>query len=223
MKIFGLIISLVEILFVTSCQIENKEVTSKALENGFVTPPDSIQTSVYWYWISDNISKEGVIKDLESMKKAGINRAFIGYIGLDDVTYGNVKIFSDEWWDILHTALKKATELDIEIGIFNSPGWSQSGGPWVEPNEAMRYLTSSELRVNGPQRLNQKLDEPVAPFHDVKVIAYPAPKNDQLILDTSNAELTSSPKAIGLSKIVDHNYKTGMMVRCCVQEFSPPY
>ena len=50
-------------------------VSREALASGFVTPPDSIQTSVYWYWISNNISKEGVVKDLESMKKAGINRA----------------------------------------------------------------------------------------------------------------------------------------------------
>ena len=56
-------------------------VSREALASGFVTPPDSIQTSVYWYWISNNISKEGVVKDLESMKKAGINRAFIGNIG----------------------------------------------------------------------------------------------------------------------------------------------
>ena len=39
-----------------------------AVETGFITIPDSIQTSVYWYWISDNISKEGVVKDLEAMK-----------------------------------------------------------------------------------------------------------------------------------------------------------
>lgn len=61
-------------------------------------------------------------------------------------------MLSDEWWDVLHTALKKATELDIEIGIFNSPGWSQSGGPWVKPEQAMRYLASSETRVKGPQK-----------------------------------------------------------------------
>lgn len=61
-------------------------VSREALASGFVTPPDSIQTSVYWYWISNNISKEGVVKDLESMKKAGINRAFIGNIGQDDRT-----------------------------------------------------------------------------------------------------------------------------------------
>jgi hypothetical protein len=40
-------------------------------------------TGVYWYWINDNISKEGVVKDLQAMKKAGINSVFIGHIGID--------------------------------------------------------------------------------------------------------------------------------------------
>jgi len=44
------------------------------LETGFITIPDSIQTSVYWYWLNDNISKQGVINDLEAMKKVGINK-----------------------------------------------------------------------------------------------------------------------------------------------------
>lgn len=98
------------------------------IEQGFRTIPDSTQIGVYWYWISDNISKEGVERDLEAMKVAGINRAFIGNIGIDGIDYGDNKLLSSEWWEILHAALKKATELDIEIGIFNSPGWSQSGG-----------------------------------------------------------------------------------------------
>ena len=90
------------------------------------------------------------MKDLEAMKKVGINRAFIGDIGLEDIPYGKVKLMSDEWWDILHTALKTATRLNIEIGIFNSPGWSQSGGPWIKPQQAMRYLTASQTMVKGP-------------------------------------------------------------------------
>ncbi len=196
-------------LFVSCGQNQGSEST-KEMETVFVNPPDSIQTSVYWYWISDNISKEGVENDLISMKKAGINRAFIGYIGQDNVPYGKVKIFSDEWWDILHAALKKATELDIEIGIFNSPGWSQSGGPWVEANEAMRYLATSELHVKGPQKLSQKLEKPVEPFQDVKVIAYPEPKFYEQIFDSKTGKITSSPKATGLSKLVDKNAETGI-------------
>ena len=107
------------------------------------------------------------------MKKVGINRAFIGNIGLDGSPYGKVKMFSDEWWDILHTALKTATDLNIQIGIFNGPGWSQSGGPWIEPGQSMRYLTSSQVMVTGPVVFHTKLVKPQENFQDVKVLAYP--------------------------------------------------
>ena len=193
-----------------SCVAEKGRVSDEALESGFVTPPDSMQTSVYWYWISDNISKEGVINDLRAMKQAGINRAFIGNIGLSDIPYGKVKMLSEEWWDILHAALKTATELNIEIGIFNSPGWSQSGGPWVKADAAMRYLTSSELRVKGPLKLSQKLEKPIEIFQDVKLIAYPAPKDDRLVLNAQNGKITSTPRVADLAKIVDGDQKTGI-------------
>ena len=162
-NIFVIILISISILFSSSnCSIQNQN--SRAfgdqLQTSFVTPPDTIQTSVYWYWISDNISKEGVVKDLQAMKKVGINRAFIGNIGIEDLPFGKVKILTEEWWDILHTALKTATELNIEIGIFNSPGWSQSGGPWVKPEQSMRYLASSETTVTGPKKFVQKLDKP---------------------------------------------------------------
>lgn len=147
----------------------------KTIETRFITAPDSIQTSVYWYWLSGNVSKEGVVRDLESMKKVGINRAFLGDIGLSDVPYGKVKFLSEEWWDILHTALKTATRLNIMIGIFNGPGWSQSGGPWVKPEQTMRYLTSSQTMVKGPLSFNKQLEKPQANFQDVKVLAYPVP------------------------------------------------
>lgn len=143
------------------------------IEKIFVHIPDTIQTSVYWYWINGNISKEGVIKDLEAMKRVGINRAFIGNIGLDGSPYGKVKMFSDEWWDILHTALKTATRLNIQIGIFNGPGWSQSGGPWIRPGQSMRYLTSSQVMVSGPAIFHTNLVKPQENFQDVKVLAYP--------------------------------------------------
>ena len=156
--------------------VQHKTASSSNIQDTFLHPPESIQTSVYWYWMSDNISKEGVVKDLYAMKSVGINRAFIGNIGYHATAYGKIKILSDEWWDILHTALKTATELNIEIGIFNSPGWSQSGGPWIKPSQAMRYLKSTELNVSGPQKLSVQLQKPGGDFQDVRVIAYKVPK-----------------------------------------------
>ena len=145
-----------------------------SIEQGFRSIPDSVQTGVYWYWISDNISKEGVERDLEAMKVAGINRAFIGNIGIDGIPYGDHKLLSSEWWEVLHAALKKATELNIEIGIFNSPGWSQSGGPWVKSSQAMRYLASSDTIVAGPGCMQLTLPSVGKDEQDVCVIAYPA-------------------------------------------------
>lgn len=193
-------------------QAKSKQNIFAHIEFGFKSIPDSMQTSVYWYWISDNISEDGVVKDLYSMKKAGINRAFIGNIGLNDIPYGKVKMLSEEWWKILHTALKTATKLNIEIGIFNSPGWSQSGGPWIKAENAMRYLTASETYVSGPLKFSQKLEKPIEIFQDVKVIAYPSPKNDQLILNTKNGIISSLPTFTDLSKITDGDKNTGITI-----------
>jgi hypothetical protein len=163
-----------------------RNISGKALEKNFIAPPASVQTSVYWYWLSGNISVEGVIKDLEAMKKAGINRAFIGNISPDEktITPGPVTLFSDEWWTIVHAALKRATELDIEIGMFNCPGWSQAGGPWIESRQAMRYLTSAKIEVSGGRKLYLTLPvpEPGNDFQDVKLLASPRKAGKEMVL-----------------------------------------
>jgi hypothetical protein len=180
------------------------------LQNEFTFIPDSIQTSVYWYWLDGNISKEGVVKDLVAMKKVGINRAFIGNIDLDDGSRGKVKMFSDEWWDILHAALKTATRLNIQIGIFNGPGWSQSGGPWIKPGQSMRYLTSSRVNVQGPMLFHQKLPKPQQNFQDVKVLAYQVAADQDGDISALNPELTSQPVVDSLNRLMDHNIKTNV-------------
>lgn len=143
------------------------------VEEGFRKVPDSIRIGCYWYWLSDNISKEGVIKDLHAMEKAGITRAYIGNIDIGGDSYGKVKIFTDEWWEAVHAALKTATDLDIEIGMFNSPGWSQSGGPWVKSEQSMRYLATTDMEVKGPQSLSYTIPGYSDTMQLVRVIAYP--------------------------------------------------
>lgn len=209
-----IMIPAVSFIFLFACsegtsKVKENELKIQQLDYDFINPPESIQTSVYWYWISDNISKDGVVRDLHSMKAAGINRAFIGNIGLDDVPYGNVKMLSDEWWEIIHVALKTATELDIDIGIFNSPGWSQSGGPWVKAENSMRYLISSETEVTGPIKFSQRLEKPHEIFQDVRVVAYPSVVGENSVLDISNSEIYSKPNISKLSQALDDNLKTG--------------
>lgn len=198
-------------ILVTSCSLDNRSINNEILSN-FKAPPETVKTSAYWYWISDNISKEGVIKDLHAMKDKGINRAFIGNIGIDDLPYGDVEVLSDKWWEIMHLALKTATDLGIEIGIFNSPGWSQSGGPWIKPEASMRYLATSKQYVRGPQKISNKLEQPNSFFQDVKTLAYPLKSKNLSRISLDNSYITSVPSLSGLAAIVDNNNDTGVLI-----------
>lgn len=120
------------------------------LWQSFLSPPDSIRVGCYYYWVNEQVDPKGVVADLEWMKRNGITLAFLATDirnrtrwdnPWEGQTFGKNKFRSRLWWKNLRTALKTAGRLGIEMGLFNCPGWSQSGGPWVRPEEAMRNYT----------------------------------------------------------------------------------
>jgi len=160
------------------------------LQRDFISPPESTKPGCYWYWLDGHYSKEGLTKDLEQMQEIGIGRAYIGLITFMSRLPLNAELkpWSDEWWSHIEHGVKEGGRLGIDIGLFNSPGWSMSGGPWVEPAQAMRYLVRTELRMKGPQMFSGTLAAPGerAEFQDVAVLAYPAPSTGGEIVVQSN-------------------------------------
>jgi hypothetical protein len=106
--------------------------------------------------------------------------------------------------------LKTATKLNIEIGIFNSPGWSQSGGPWVKPSQAMRYLAASEVKVKGGQNLDIQLHKPAADFQDVRVIAFPVMQNFGTRISNANATISVTPEIKNAKALMDGDTSIGI-------------
>lgn len=215
MKIITLVCVIVAIFF-TACKKD--ELTAEAytsLKEGFMNPPDSTKPGVYWYFISGHISKEGITKDLEAMKKVGIGEVFIGDIFYEPPTnnslglianppMGNTPSLSEEWWDCMRHAIKEGSRIGIDISFFNSPGWSQSGGPWVKEEEAMSYLTYSDTIVSGGGNLTIALAKPKAFFQDVSVLAYP-------VTDVSKQKPNVAPlnvKASSIQNLLDQNKTT---------------
>jgi hypothetical protein len=139
--------------------------------------------NTWWHWVAGNISKDGVTKDLESMKQQGISQATILNIG-DQTTWFQPKTYipvaikfnSLEWHEMFKWALKEAKRLDIKIGIQNCDGWSTSGGPWITPELSMKKYVWSKSIVEGGKVLNIQLSQPPAVnnfYRDVAVVAYP--------------------------------------------------
>ena len=122
------------------------------LEKNFASPPDSTRPRCYWYWMNGQVSREGITHDLEAMKRVGIGEGYIGIIG-----GGEVKALSEPWWRLIEHAVREGGRLGVDVGLFNCCGWSQSGGPWIKPEQAMRYIVLPEMRLHGPQHFRGKL------------------------------------------------------------------
>ncbi len=172
------------------------------IQKKFTETPKNQPLAVYWYWLDGNISEEGVVKDLQAMKQVGINRVQIGMIGDGQgAPRGPVRMFTDEWWRIMHTMFRTATELDIEVGLFNCPGWSQSGGPWVKPEQSMRYLAAVNETVQGPARFKAKLPSLGKDAQDVRVLAYPSKGMDAKTIVADKVEKLNTVTLSGMETI----------------------
>ena len=96
-----------------------------------------------------NVTKDGIVKDLDWFKETGIGAATI--FGMADVcspwatsiknspTEGLIA-FTPEWWKLVRFACEEAEKRGIEIGVHNCPGYTSTGGPWIPSRLTMREL-----------------------------------------------------------------------------------
>ncbi len=151
------------------------------LRGQFVKSPGAFRPWVLWHWMDGNISKEGISADLEAMQRVGIGGAIVVDI-THEIPPGPVRFMSAEWRALFHHAVREAERFGLEIGVHNAPGWCGSGGPWVEPEWAMRKVVSSWTNVTGPARFNDFLPAltkgTLLPARDAAVVAFPAIAGD---------------------------------------------
>jgi hypothetical protein len=132
------------------------------LLSGFQNPPDSAKPRVWWHWMSGNITKEGIKADLEWMKRVGIGgfQNFDAGLNTPQIVEKRLVFMTPEWKDAFQYATTMADRLGLEMAIAGSPGWSESGGPWVTPAQAMKKYVWSETRVEGGRPFTGALAKP---------------------------------------------------------------
>jgi hypothetical protein len=190
----------------------SRALPAQSIEETFLNPPDATRPWCYWYWISDNISRGGITKDLEAMARTGIGTALIGNQWFEDQPQGRIPVLSEEWWNLTVHAVREGKRLGVDIGLFNCPGWSQSGGPWIRPDQAMQYLVSAEKRVEGPGKFSGALPAPGEDFQDVVLLAIPAPQGEDQPLSSRQPKIDGQPAVEGLSALVDGDPNTTLAI-----------
>jgi hypothetical protein len=131
------------------------------LLKGFSNPPESAWPRVWWHWMNGNITKEGIKLDLEWMHRVGIGgfHNFDASLSTPQVVEKRLAYMTPEWKDAFRYAVTLGDQLGMEEAIASSPGWSETGGPWVPAAQGMKKYVWSETDVEGGKPLR------VAPAH----------------------------------------------------------
>lgn len=132
------------------------------LLNGFQSPPDSAKPRVWWHWMNGNISREGIAADFAWMKRVGIGgvQNFDVALNTPQVVDKRIVYMTPEWKDTFRYTIELAQQSGLEFGIASSPGWSETGGPWVTPEQAMKKVVWSRTEIIGGAPFSGKLPRP---------------------------------------------------------------
>ncbi len=166
------------------------------LREDFVNPPREALPQTWWHFTNNAITKEGISADLKAMKEFGYSAAHLFLLGQNSFrSMPKLEVPSECWDDFMRHIGNEARNLDFDLGAHNCPGWSSSGGIWIKPEDAMKYVVASETRVNGAYKGKLKLARPrtVEGFYrDIEVQAFqtppqmPTPKISGNIKDPQN-------------------------------------
>jgi len=147
------------------------------LIEGFANPPSSARPRVWWHWMNGNITEEGLTRDLEWMHRIGIGgvQTFDINLTTPQIVDHRLSYMSEPWQRAFLSAVRTARKLGIEFTIASSPGWSETGGPWVQPPDAMKKLVWSQVTVRGGERFAGTLPAPpstTGPYQDVRSVDF---------------------------------------------------
>ena len=136
----------------------NLDPVSGDLAHAFTSPPEATRPYVLWMWMGCNISKQGITRDLEAMKEAGIGGATIfsladtlipwaGVIGKSPTP--EIVTWTEPWWEMVRHAASECRRLGLDLILHNCAGYESSGGTWITPELSMQEVIWSEQKVHG--------------------------------------------------------------------------
>lgn len=205
------------------------------LYKGFLSPSNAARPRVWWHWMNGNITKDGIRKDLEWMYRSGIGgfQNFDADLTTPQIVEKRLTYMTPEWKDAFRFATKLADSLKLEMAIAGSPGWSESGGPWVPAKDGMKKLVWREVRIKGGVPFTGAVAKPAATtgafqnlpipeeaslftaktapppeyYEDIAVVGYRLPGADVSLAEL-NPKVTSSAGSFTLAQLIDGDLAT---------------
>lgn len=159
---------------------------SESDREAFRQPDKVFYPETWFHYIGGNVSLEGITADLEAIAGAGFAgiQLFHGQFGsVWPGTDGQIECLSPMWDSAVRHTAEECRRLGLRFTMQGCPGWAMAGGPWIQPENAMRHLAWSRTDVEGGEKRHplakpQPSDEEWRDYRDVAVLAFPTPAGD---------------------------------------------
>ena len=155
-------------------------------ERAFINPDRVHYPETWFHYIGGNVSHAGITADLEAIASAGISgvQLFHGQFGGQwPATTEDIQCMSENWDAAVKHTADECKRLGLRFTMQNCPGWAMSGGPWIQPGNAMRTIVYSRADVTGKQietllPVPEPNKEEWRDYRDIAVLAFPTPAGD---------------------------------------------
>ena len=183
-----------------------------SLEEGFADPAPEFGPRTWWHWLNERVTKDGITKDLEAMKRLGYRGAHVVNLpqGGAKETHGDDVVGTPQWMDKVEFTAKEAERLGLELSMGSCPGWV-AGGPWITPELSMQDIVWRHIHVKGPVDGPIQLPQPqksMGFYKDVAVLAFPTLPGDAVPLASFQPIVTSNVPGIDWTAAIDGNQAT---------------
>jgi len=207
-------------------------VNAQTLEQGFINPPQEAKPRVWWHWLNANITDEGIKADLNWMNRVGIG----GFHNFDanqnspQIVKDRLVYMTPKWKTTFQQMTHMADSLGMEMAIAASPGWSETGGPWVSEAHAMKKVVWSETDVRGGRKFQGKLPQPPAVaglfqqignsegvesnfYREIAVLAIKLPDAEKSLAELA-PKVTTSGGNLNLAQLTDGDFQQSQQLIC---------
>ena len=151
------------------------------LADGFRQPDRSFGPETWWHWMNGNVSREGIVADLDAMAEIGLSGVHIFDAGCG-IPPGELSFNTPDWFETVRFAVAEAQRRGLRTTLANCSGYSTAGGPWITPDNSMKTVRYAMRDLDGPCVLTDLPPQPTDTFGfyaDIATLAYPVPTAEE--------------------------------------------
>jgi hypothetical protein len=176
------------------------------LYEAFKNPTGQAKPYVRWWWNGNRVVKTELLRELDILKAAGVGGVEINSIRFPDTSdplnYKEMDWLSDEWVDMIKTAVQGAKERGLVCDIIMGSGWP-FGAEFLKKDEQTQMMSLGTKNFIGPQTLQIKRSELLNLVDPALASKNKAPFKKLSFLRLAPADLSNQADAINLDNRIN--------------------